>query len=156
MSSRERFAVRLGIYQIERIPPTNRLQSPRILLILTCSLTVQIGLECMITSKVSPSRPRLPANQRLHVIPAFDRLVTSISNNGLCVLYISYHERSVILVPYDYVHSAAAPTLACSMTAGACCVGIRTSVCGKGGPSSAFSSVYSSSSLGLGSFAFRC
>jgi hypothetical protein len=51
-----------------------------------------------------------------------------------------------------HAHSGTAPALACSITAGACCVGMRTSVWGRGGPASVFASG-SSSSLGFGSFA---
>lgn len=51
-----------------------------------------------------------------------------------------------------HAQSSAVAALACSITAGACCVGMRTSVCGNGGSSSAFFSE-SSSSFGCGSFA---
>jgi hypothetical protein len=51
-------------------------------------------------------------------------------------------------------HSGAAPALACSITAGACCVGMRTRVWGSGGSASGFASV-SSSSFGFGSLAVR-
>lgn len=46
-------------------------------------------------------------------------------------------------------HSAPAAALACSITAGACWVGMRTRVCGKGGSESCLVSA-SSSSFGLG------
>jgi hypothetical protein len=48
--------------------------------------------------------------------------------------------------------SSVIAAFACSMTAGACCVGMRTSVWGNGGPSSAFFSD-SSSSFAFESFA---
>jgi hypothetical protein len=62
---------------------------------------------------------------------------------------------NVQYISHGVQSSVAAAALACSITAGACCVGMRTSVCGNGGASSAFFSA-SASSFGLGSFAITC
>ena len=72
--------------------------------------------------------PRIPWIQMRRHVPAFD------------------------LDPLSLAHSVTVPGLACSKSAGACCVGIRTSVWGNGGLSSGFLS-WSSSSLGFGSLA---
>jgi hypothetical protein len=66
--------------------------------------------------------------------------------------FSSANARSEVNPRVMATQSSALAAFACSITAGACCVGMRTSVWGNGGPSSAFFSD-SSSSFGLGSFA---
>lgn len=110
--------------------------------------------ECAASCTFTSSRHLIGHMPRIRV----DVWCSLAHRNLSCSLVLELRARNVALALAldlhhpSFPHSSKVPALACSKSAGACCVGIRTRVWGNGGLSSVFFSA-SSSSLAFGSLA---